>query len=117
MPRYPFNEVEQDVIRELGSLGFCYARETKKTIEFRDPRLDRTIELNRELSGIGLVFGFGDTSRLAGAKGVARIAPRASSNFTALAKGTTRNGKDNHQGIQVVVESTDLIPAIVKALA
>lgn len=117
MARYPFTDVEQDVIRELGSLGFCYTRETKKTIEFVDPRLDRTIELNRELSGVGLVVGFGDTSKLSGLEGVVKVAPRSSSNFTALTKGVTRNGKDNHQGMQVVVISTDAIPAIVKALA
>lgn len=34
MARYPFTDVEQDVIRELGRLGFRYIRETKKTIEF-----------------------------------------------------------------------------------
>jgi len=117
MSAYEFTPQEQDVIRELGRLGFRYARETKKAVEFQNDATGQVIELNREHSGFALVFGFGDPSRLSGAPGILKIGPRASSNFRGLGKGLTRNLRANHQGLQVVIEGVDVIKSVLGALS
>jgi hypothetical protein len=117
MPEYAFTEREQGVIRTLGKLGFRYARETMKTIEFVRCADDNVIELNREHSDLALVFGFGDQTRISGASGIISIGLRSSSNFSRLKPGTTRRGNENHQGIQVVLKDRDSIPSIVQRMS
>ena len=116
MARYPFTDVEQDVIRELGRLGFRYIRETKKTIEFEGMTPHQVIELNREHSMVALVVNFGDPFKAMEVPGVLKIGSRASSNFSGLAKGLTSTGKENHLGTQIVARSPDAIPSIIERL-
>jgi hypothetical protein len=117
MPNYKFSDREQMVIRELGKLGYRYDRETKKTIEFVDDSLDRVIELNREHNKLALVFGFGEPSSLAGMAGIERVSDRSSSNFKKLSKGVTRTGRDNHQGIQIVMSDKARISIVVDRMS
>jgi hypothetical protein len=113
---YPFNEQEQDVIRALGAQGFRYVRETKKTIEFIDSN-DRVLNLNREHKELAVVFGFGSPENLNGLRGLRVTGLRSSSNFSSLPIGMTRNGRDNHQGFQVVFDGPERIPAALEVLA
>lgn len=116
MPDYPFTNREQDVIRELGRAGFRYRRETKKTIEFVDSN-ERVVELNREHTELALVFGFGDQKKLERVLQVKVSGPRSSSNFGGLRYGTTRTGRTNHQGFQVLFENSDTIQRVVARLS
>src|SRR4051794_17311764 len=113
MPDYAFTEREQSVIRQLGKLGFRYDRETKKTIEFVNDSGCRAIELNREHAGLALVFGFGDEKHLSGIDGIQSVGRRSGSNFKKLPKGITRTGRSNHQGVQVVIDTVEHVPAVV----
>jgi hypothetical protein len=117
MATYPFTAIEQETIRELGRLRFRYSRETKKAIEFVRDEDEAVIELNREHSGLALVFGFGDRAALSALAGVVVTGDRASSNFSALAKSRTRNGLENHQGWQATFDSPALVAPALARLA
>jgi hypothetical protein len=116
MTTYPFTSVEQDAIRALGRSGFCYVHETKKAIAFRD-QVGRVAYLNREHSGVAIVVGFGSETSLAGRSDVLTTNLRASSNFGDLPEGLTRNDNLNHQGLQIVLQSTSDIEAVLEALS
>jgi len=114
---YPFTAIEQDAIRELGVLGFRYSRETKKAIEFVRDHDGAVIELNREHSRLALVFGFGNSGALNEVEGVVVTGSRASSNFAALKRTTTKNGLENHQGWQAVFDGPARIAPALALLA
>ncbi|MCB1497544.1 MAG: hypothetical protein KDJ86_17320 [Bauldia sp.] len=116
MAEYLFSPREQDAIRELGRAGFRYERETKKTIEFVHDASGQVINLNREHGSLALVFGFGDVTKVHGVPGISVTGTRSSSNFSRLATGPTRTGKNNHQGIQLSLVDRDAIAIAIERM-
>jgi hypothetical protein len=109
MSSYPFTLREQDAIRAAGKCGFRYESETKKAIRFLSSE-DENLVFNREFKGaIAFVVQEDNfhkySTRLSGEK----IGPRASSNFTDIGVGITRNGIVNNSGTQIQFDNFDRV--------
>jgi hypothetical protein len=120
MPSYPFEDVEQQAIRDLGSNGFRLSHETKKALLFENDVTGHRVYVDREgephRRKVAFVVPMRSAAGFESISGVGGTRSKHSSNFRAFEKSITRSGLLQHGGLKIILEDASASESVIQEI-